>query len=416
MPTAINETPSLTSIMRKQPALMHVGAALAMFEGGQGVLSQVRSWYTKHLTYTVKVHESDRIYDAVIDWLMESIPAAQQRNLIASTSSGRRFDSSDGEPKKAPLRVAYDDHQTIPMVIEGHRVKAMLQADEVSGGEARTRPDRKIEFSCRTKAAQQAVLRHLQAINEDQAKTEPTLWMTGMWGDWQRRSDLPLRTLDSVVIPPEQKAAIVQDLREFLNSEERYNELAIPWHRGYMFHGPPGTGKTSLAKALATEFKMDLWYVSLADLKETSDLLSLLRSVRPRSILLLEDIDIAKITHDRDAEGDKVSMAALLNALDGVGTPHGLISIMTTNHLEKLDEALTRPGRMDRIERIELPSRREVQRLFYRFYGKRLPRGLVPDESPLSQAEVSEVLKRNLDDPDAAQQALMGAFAEVLSA
>jgi chaperone BCS1 len=195
-------------------------------------------------------------------------------------------------------------------------------------------------------------------------------------------------------------------------------KLALPWHRGYMFHGPPGTGKTSMVKALANEFKLDLWYVSLGDLKEEASLINLLSEVSPRSILLLEDVDTIQLTHDRDEEPKaksptNISLSSLLNALDGVATPHGLVTVMTTNHFDRLDPALTRAGRMDRVEELAYPGTREVDALYQRFYGSPLPSWSHGEAVvPMSQAEVSEVFKRHLDDPEGAARALHAALGE----
>ena len=182
-----------------------------------------------------------------------------------------------------------------------------------------------------------------------------------------------------------------------------------------MFHGPPGTGKTSLVKALANEFNLDLWYLSLSDLKAESSLLGLLSEVGPRSILLLEDIDIMKITHDRDgADQGTISMSSLLNTLDGVATPHGLITIMTTNNFEVLDPALTRAGRMDMIEKLDYPSLNSISNMFEYFYGEipvQILTGAHPDsfDTPikdLSTSMIAEIMKRHLKDPKGAAQAI----------
>jgi chaperone BCS1 len=219
--------------------------------------------------------------------------------------------------------------------------------------------------------------------------------------------------MESVAMPAEQKNRIVEDLRTFLAAEDHYNRLAIPWHRGYMFHGPPGTGKTSLVKGLACEFNLDLWYISLSDLNAESSLLALLAEVGPRSLLLLEDIDTARITHDRDgADQGKISMSSLLNTLDGVATPHGLITVMTTNRFDILDPALTRVGRMDLVEELGCPLRSTIDSMYKHFYGQNLvwPAGHRRKDvifKGTSTAQISEVFKRNMTDAKGGTKALM---------
>jgi len=97
----------------------------------------------------------------------------------------------------------------------------------------------------------------------------------------------------------------------------------------------------------------------------------MLNNVPPRSIILIEDIDaifvgreVAVGTHCR------VSFSGLLNALDGVKTQDGRILIMTTNHKDKLDPALLRPGRADKLIELQSSSHIEMKKLFLKFFTK----------------------------------------------
>lgn len=408
--------PSLLS----NPAIGKAAAALAAYEGAKQLWNSASSLYREHLVYTVLIDETDHAYADVHEWLLTVLPTDGQRSLVASTVSRRELnflDEDEAESKvPAAVRLSFNDRKSRRIEIDGHRVSAKVtRVEDMPDTNAKKVP-MAIEFTARTKAGQDAVVRQLQRIQEAKGARKPVLRIVNQWGNWARRSDLPLRDLESVVLPKEQKDSVVEDLRAFLAAEDRYVKLALPWHRGYMFHGPPGTGKTSLVKALANEFKLDLWYVSLGDLKEEASLINLLSDVSPRSILLLEDVDTIQLTHDRDEEPrakspTSISLSSLLNALDGVATPHGLITVMTTNHFDRLDPALTRAGRMDRVEELAYPGTREVDDLYRRFFGAPLPSWSHGDATvPMSQAEVSEVFKRHLDDPEGAARALFSAL------
>lgn len=75
--------------------------------------------------------------------------------------------------------------------------------------------------------------------------------------------------------------------------------------------------------------------------------MQLVAAIPPRSVLLLEDVDAYHATTSREQATEAPSIAGMLNALDGIWTPHGLVTILTTNHRESLDDALVRAGRVD---------------------------------------------------------------------
>lgn len=395
--------------------------ALAIYDGANRAYSQSRELWRSHFAYSVAVSERDPLYSDVHSWLLSIMPDERHRSLLVSSGNSRSYDDleptsdSGGSNKPTPLTIRFDDKAVRKVIIGGHNVSVQLHnpAEVAESAIVREPEPKKILFVCKSYMAQKAVIKELERINSARRKErKAVLRMVNSWGSWRTRSDLPPRTLPSVSLPDLQMNRIVKDLEAFLASEDRYNRLAIPWHRGYMFHGPAGTGKTSLVKALACHFNLDLWYISLSDLKAESGLMGLLSEVGPRSILLLEDIDTIKITHDRDSsEQGTISMSSLLNTLDGVATPHGLITMMTTNRFEILDTALTRAGRMDLIEKLDFPSQGTVAMLFHHFYG-RYPDWHYDENSDkpiegLSTAQVAELFKHHLNNPEAAEKAVL---------
>jgi len=98
----------------------------------------------------------------------------------------------------------------------------------------------------------------------------------------------------------------------------------------------------------------------------------LLMNAPERSFILLEDVDAAfnnRVQTSEDGYQSGVTFSGLLNALDGVASSEERIIFMTTNHLERLDSALIRPGRVDLMEYFGDASSEQVRTLFLRFYG-----------------------------------------------
>ncbi|GAP87020.2 putative mitochondrial chaperone bcs1 [Rosellinia necatrix] len=219
---------------------------------------------------------------------------------------------------------------------------------------------------------------------------------------WQRCMSRASRPFSTVILNEKTKQELVDDVTDYLNpaTQRWYANRGIPYRRGYLLHGPPGTGKSSLSLALAGFFKMRIYIVSLSSVNANEETLGNLFAVLPRRcVVLLEDIDSAGLTHTRDenegsakpprgkddemepgqiTKGDgptngqnnyRLSLSGLLNILDGVASQEGRILIMTTNHVEKLDKALIRPGRVDMIVEFGLADDYMITNIFRNIFA-----------------------------------------------
>ena len=195
------------------------------------------------------------------------------------------------------------------------------------------------------------------------------------WGTEWRPFGHPRRKrpIESVVLDEGVKERIVEDVQDFIESASWYHNRGIPYRRGYLLYGPPGTGKSSFIQALAGELDYDIAILNLSERGLTDDRLNHLLTIVPnRTLVLLEDVDAAfsnRTQTDADGyRGANVTFSGLLNALDGVASAEERIIFLTTNHVERLDEALVRPGRVDMTVRLGEVTRYQVGRLWDRFY------------------------------------------------
>ncbi|KAH9832493.1 P-loop containing nucleoside triphosphate hydrolase protein [Rhodofomes roseus] len=292
------------------------------------------------------------------------------------------------------------------------------------------------------------------------------------YGGWRWNGARQKRPMSSIVLEPGVKDMILADCQDFLCSEEWYAERGIPFRRGYLLHGVPGrqvtcrsecrrwlisvrSGKTSLIHSLAGELGLDIYVISLSAKGMSDNMLStLMGNIPSRCILLLEDLDAAFTrgvsrddsstgaptsststssststakTKDDSNDGSTLTLSGLLNSLDGVAAAEGRLLFATTNHIERLDPALSRPGRMDVWINFKHASKWQAEGIFKCFFpAKPSPNSSLPpvaaspakpgDEAPsteglavpkrknaahaaplLSEEEISDLAKRFAD-------------------
>ncbi|WWC90363.1 uncharacterized protein L201_005296 [Kwoniella dendrophila CBS 6074] len=217
---------------------------------------------------------------------------------------------------------------------------------------------------------------------------------------WYKSSSRTMRPWDSIILPPGIKEWLLADATEFIAEKEYYQERGVPHRRGYLLYGEPGSGKSSLISALAAQLKLDIYIVNLGSKSMDDDNLSnLLQNCPARCILLMEDIDCAfpkrKLNSGKPKDGsnqgdstlsqeksedDKdeatmtndsssgVTLSGLLNALDGVASSEGRLLFCTTNWKDKIDAALSRPGRCDVWIEFTHATQDQARALFLHFF------------------------------------------------
>lgn len=228
----------------------------------------------------------------------------------------------------------------------------------------------------------------------------------GMW-ESQRRVDNS-KSLDNVAIGKEVADNLKRDMDRFLSDEEWYRSKGLPYKRGYLFHGPAGTGKTSIIRAMANRTRKHLYSLNLGNLNDDNSFRTAINSIADGGIVVLEDIDCMGHSLDRSNMGRGPSLSLLLNFLDGINSNHGQIIIMTTNDISKIDPAVLRDGRCDLTLELGNCTEETLQQLFAMFFEDRVL--VAPRTSKFKKAnpaKVVSILMKERENPDAAAQAIL---------
>jgi chaperone BCS1 len=351
------------------------------------------------------VFNEDAAFDRVSEWLAAHEYAKRARQLRLTSRH------IEGEGEELQFSPGLGRHL---IWYKGRPVfVTRAEPDAKSGGTWKRQED----IYIRTLGSSSAALRDLLADITDARKrihnTSVSVYLYRSY--WKLTARKTKRPLDSVILPDGQLSRVIQSIQRFLDSREWYGRLGIPYRHGVLLEGAPGCGKTSLVMALAGYFSRPLYVLNLGSLRGDNDLIEAMTSVPEYCLLLIEDIDAAHATEKRDtnvpvppavkgqdnedkeeqrkrpaeaAEAEGVSLSALLNSIDGAFAKDGRILIMTTNHPDKIDPALLRPGRADLREHIGMLGAREVQIMCDRFFDGSSRKFAATIQTPITPAEL----------------------------
>ncbi|CAE6504798.1 unnamed protein product [Rhizoctonia solani] len=381
---------------------------------------------------TATFMQDDYPYDWVMHWLSKQPAWSRAREFEITTRNADTSKAGVKTPTDQELEedeefgLGDDDEQLVHgrrkrkvaltpsadtthnIYYRGHWLRITRSSPRDSSG----RGELKISVVARNNAIIKKLVLQAKYEYEQDMEHRVHIFLADQGGGWRWNGARQKRPMSSIVLEPGVKDMLLTDAKDFLRSEEWYAERGIPFRRGYLLHGVPGSGKTSLIHAVAGELGLDIYVVSL-NMKGMSDntLANLMGRIPQRCILLLEDLDAAftrgtsrdgkstgapTVKTAAEAKADDpntLSLSGLLNCLDGVAAAEGRLLFATTNHIERLDPALSRPVWVD----FKNASKWQAEEIFKNFFPCKPPPSpeeeITADDPEKAKAEAKRRLR-----------------------
>lgn len=195
---------------------------------------------------------------------------------------------------------------------------------------------------------------------------------------WERTSVLDTGGgLDAIALDPDLRKRFETEFDNFHTKRDVHKRLGIAHKLSYVLHGLPGSGKTSLIRALAQQYNLNICILDVVGMTDAA-LLHAFSCVPNNTIVLAEDFDSARQLHARTEKTGKEdvllsdmtmgTLKGMLNALDGIQALDNIIVMFTTNHLEKIDPALIRSARIDHVRQLPQPGIEAIKAHFLTLY------------------------------------------------
>ncbi|XP_055350880.1 mitochondrial chaperone BCS1-like [Paramacrobiotus metropolitanus] len=393
-------------------SIVGIGAGLAAL---QQMWSLGQHFYATYMTCSIEMSSGDESFQWVLQWIFAKRLTHPLHLSVETVCQGARSAERASRFQFVPSTGVHH------FLFKGKwiQVQRSKSQNEMAFG---LRPLEKLilRTSGRDTGIFQEILQEALDFVETRKKGKITVYCASA-GCWATLSTpLHKRPLSSVILDQGIAEKLLADLEHFVDHCEWYVARGIPYRRGYLLHGPPGTGKTSFIMALAGFFNLNICMLNLSEKWLTDDVFNQLLCNAPQdSVFLLEDVDAAFLTREGQGKSadaakavafdglSRLTFSGFLNAIDGAASAEGRILFMTTNYVQRLDPALLRPGRIDVCQYIGYASEHQLRRMYRHFYPDQPPEeavtfaALALDTAPeISMAQVQGLFLLHKYDPE----------------
>lgn len=197
------------------------------------------------------------------------------------------------------------------------------------------------------------------------------------------------KPFDTLYLREDDQENLTSILHNFKNSKEIYEQLGLRRKIGIMLYGDPGTGKSTTIIATATYLNYDIYYVSVSNIETNRQFKMIIDHINEKAnrggIIVMEDIDAqSEVFHKRSSEeentiinltergDDKLDLSYILNMFDGTLSRDNNVFMFTTNHLDKIDPAVYRTGRVDALINLKRCDHYQIELIYKRIMKKDL--------------------------------------------